>query len=251
MSLTKRQIQSKYKGSALGVIWSILVPILMLVVYSFVFSVIFKSKWSDAGREVDIHFSLILFLGLTIHSFMSESLMQACEIFRDNRNMVKKVAVPLELLPITCVLTNLFHFFIQISILFVLYVSLYQTTHAYMLMLPVIALVMTVMVLGIVFFFSSLAVYFKDLTQGIGIVSMIMLFCAPIFFPFSSVPESAASVVTMNPITVVVVEARKVFFWAELPDFHALLSYLAVSIIMLIAGLLWFKRTKKGFADVL
>lgn len=249
--MTKREISSRYRGSALGIIWPFLTPLFMLIVYTFVFSVVFKAKWGGGVEESKSQFAIILFAGMIIHAFYCEVLMLSTNSIVGNSNYVKKVVFPLEILSLVTTLSALFNMFISMIVLFVISVILGDAIHWTIILTPLIVLPIFVLAIGSGWIISALGVYMRDINQFMGIVTSILLFISPVFFSVKSVPLEFQRLINLNPLTFIIEEFRKVFIWGQLPNFTGLLIYLIASVIITSLAFLLFTKLRKGFADVL
>lgn len=252
--MTKREVLGRYKGSYLGLGWSFLNPLLMLCVYTFVFSVVFKARWgvaSETGEESKAMFAIVLFVGMIVHALFAEILNRAPGLIVGNVSYVKKVVFPLEILPIVTACAALFHTLVSLIVWLLAYVIFIDIPHWQVLFLPVVMLPLLTLALGFAWFLASLGVFLRDVGQTIVIVTTIMMFMAPVFFPVKSLPEEFHPLIMANPLTFIIEQARDVLIWGRLPDFLGLLTYMAASLIVLWAGFAWFQKTRKGFSDVL
>jgi len=250
ISLARRDISARYRGSAFGILWSFINPLLLLGVYGFVFSVIFKSKW-QAGQEPNSNFAIILFSGLIVHALLSECLSRAPSLILQNPSYVKKVVFPLWILVPVLMCSAFFHFLISGLVLLIGVIAITHELHWTIIFLPLIILPFLIMLTGISWIFASLGVYLRDLSQFIGIIITIALFVSPVFYPTSLAPAIIKPVIYLNPISLIVDEVRNALVFGKLPDFMALTVYYICAILVFIAGLAWFQKTKKGFADVI
>jgi len=253
--LTRRDIAHRYQGTMGGFFWSLLNPLLMLAIYTFVFSVIFKARWAlpegTAMAEGRGPFALILFTGLMIHALAAEALLRAPTSITAQVNYVKKVVFPLELLPLVPLGSALFHF--GFSLLILLGAELWLTGHIPLtaLWLPVIVLPYLLGLMGAVWLLGALGVYLRDIGQIIGLVVTVLLFLSPIFFPPEALSEQWRTLLALNPLTLIIEQARAVLLWGRMPDFAALGLYALGAGAFAMLGGWFFKRTRKGFADVL
>jgi len=251
-ALSKREVIGRYRGSYLGILWSFFNPLLMLIVYTFVFSQIFKSRWtpqSDSKAE----FAIVLFAGLLIFNIFSECLIQAPKLILNNVNYVKKVVFPLEILPWVNLYSALFHGCISLLVWALAYCLFFGVPHLTALYLPLIILPFCLMVMGFSWILASLGVYLRDIGQFIGIAVTALMFLSPVFYPITSLPEQYRSFMLLNPLTIPVQLTRDFLFWGEKPDLNLeiLLTYSAVAVAVACLGFFWFQKTRKGFADVL
>lgn len=248
--MIKREIQGRYKGSILGIFWSFVNPLIMLAVYTFVFSFVFNARWSTES-ESRAEFALALFIGLMVHSLFAECINRSPSLIIDNVNYVKKVVFPLEILPWVTMGSTLFHFMISLMVWAGLFLFVNHNLHWTMVFLPLVLLPLILFTMGVTWFFSSLGVYLRDVGQLTGVVTTVMLFLAPVFYPMSALPEQYHVYIYANPLTLIIEQARTVLIWGQIPDFKALSIALAVSSLVAWLGYTWFEKTRRGFADVL
>ena len=249
--LIRRDVVGRYKGSFLGLGWSFLTPILMLMVYTFVFSVIFTARWGGDDVESKTSFALILFVGLIVHSLFAEVANRASGIILSNVNYVKKVVFPLEILPVVIMGSTLFHIFVSLAVLLGVFLLLNGFVYWTTILIPLIFLPLVMLTLGVAWFLASLGVYLRDVGQTIGIVTTVMLFMAPVFYPASMLPERYQTILLLNPLTFIIEQARLVLIFGEVPNWHGLIVYGVASTLVAWLGFFWFQKTRKGFADVL
>lgn len=252
--MTRREVVGRYRGSFLGLGWSFLNPLLMLCVYTFVFSVVFKARWGvspEGGEESRAMFAIVLFIGMIVHGVFAEILNRAPSLITGNVNYVKKVVFPLEILPVVSACVALFHALASLVVWLLAYVVFIDVPHWSVLLFPVVMLPLLLLALGIAWLLASLGVFIRDIGQAISIITMIMMFLSPVFFPVKSLPEEIQPLIMANPLTFIIEQARDVLIWGLLPDFPGLLVYMAVALIILWAGFAWFQKTRKGFSDVL
>ena len=249
-----REVASRYKGSLLGLMWSVINPILMLAVYTFFFSVVFQSRWSGAGNvgsDSKFEFAIVLYAGLLVFNLFSECISRAPSLILSNANYVKKVIFPLEVLPWVALGSALFHVLIGFGVILVFIVLAGMPLHASALLFPLVLLPLVPMIMGLCWLLSSVGVFFRDIGQIIGMALTALMFLSPIFYPTSALPESLQSLLYWNPLTFVIEQSRNVLIWGSLPDFGGLAVYSVVSLGVAWLGLLAFKAMRSGFADVL
>lgn len=248
--LIKREVTGRYKGSFLGTFWSFFNPILMLSVYTFVFSVVFKARWSNTGASKS-EFALILFSGLIVFNIFAECFTRAPGIILQNTNYVKKIIFPLEILPIITMGTALFHGAISLLVWLIFHCILFGLPKVTGLMLPIVLLPLLFTTLGLSWFLSSAGVFLRDVSQIIGIMTTAIMFLSPIFYPLSSLPEQYQSLFLLNPLTSAIEQTRAILIFGHMPDWQMLGVSLLISIVILWLGFAWFQKTRTGFADVL
>lgn len=249
-TLVSREVVGRYRGSVMGILWSFFNPLLMLAVYTFFFSVVFKARWS-ASSESKTEFALVLFAGLILFNLFSECINRAPGIILAQANYVKKVVFPLEILPWVALGSALFHSLISLSVWLIAYLVFYGAPHATVLLLPVIILPFLLFIMGLTWLLASLGVYLRDISQFIGSFTMALMFLSPIFYPSSALPEEYRRVLLLNPITPVIEQARDVLYWGKIPDMSILPAYILGAALVAWLGFAWFQKTRKGFADVL
>jgi lipopolysaccharide transport system permease protein len=247
--MTKREISGRYQGSILGVLWSFFNPLVMLAVYSFVFGLVFKAKW--AGGETDVDFVVILFSGLILHGLLAECLISAPNLIVGNANYVKKIVFPLESLAWISMLNALFHFLVSLSILALAQLVLVGNLPWTWIFVPFIVAPLIFVCLGVLWLMSSLGVYLRDIGQVTGIISTVLLFLCPIFYPLEVIPEAYRIFIILNPLAILVEAMRSVVIYGEPPNMSLLALYTAVAFCFSQITFLWFQKTKKGFSDVL
>lgn len=247
-----RDVVGRYRGSLMGMLWTFVTPLLLLLIYTFVFTVVFKARWNvDTGDEGRATFAIVLFVGMIIHSLMAEILTRAPTLMLGHANYVKKVVFPLEILPLTLFLSSLFHFVISVGVLFLAMIVLGHPLHATVLLLPFTLLPIVPLLLGIAWGLAAIGVYLRDVGHLTGLISTVLLFLSPIFFPVEALGEPYQSLMAFNPLTVIIEESRQVVLWGKLPDVSALLAYSVVSCTLGWCGFALFQKGRKGFADVI
>lgn len=250
--MTRREVVGRYKGSVVGLLWSFLNPLLMLAVYTFVFSVVFKARWNPAGAEPESRglFAVLLFSGLIVHGLFAEVLNRAPLLLLSNVNYVKKIVFPLEVLPAVTLGAALFHCGVSVIVL-LLAVGLFGTLHWTVVLLPLVLLPLVLFTLGLALALASLGVYLRDVGQTMGIFTTLLLFLSPVFFPVSALPEALRPWMMMNPLTFIIEQTRNVLIWGRTLDWSTWAVYLVVALLTAWLGFAWFQKTRKGFADVL
>ena len=251
MQMLRRDIQQRYRGSQLGFIWAFIYPIMMLLVYTFVFGMVMKVKWGVAGQD-NIEFGIILFAGLLLHSFLAEVVIGSVGLITNNHQFVKKVVFPLDILNVVSVANAFFHMILGFLILMLIFIISGGTLHWTIILAPVVILPFVMFLMGLSWFISVLGVYVRDLSQVMGVIVTVLLFLGPIVYPFESVPDAIKSyVLWLNPLTIVVEQFRAVVLFGELPDWYLLGIYSIFAVLMLVIGAWFFEKTRSGFADVI
>jgi len=226
----------------------------MLSVYTFVFSVVFKAKWSTSNVQSESNqaiFAIMLFVGLIIHGIFAEVLNKAPSLIISNSNYVKKVIFPLEILPFISMGTAFFHAIISTVVLLVAQTIFIGLPPITAFLIPIIFIPLMILTIGLALFLASIGTYLRDVAQTIGIVTTIMLFLSPVFFPISALPKEFQPFILANPLTFIIEQARLVLVEGILPDFLGLLVYFISALAVAWFGYAWFQITRKGFSDVL
>lgn len=249
--LAKRDVQGRYRGSALGMVWSLLTPILMATVYTLVFGVILKTRWSPDRADNPLEFGVILFAGLVAFAIFSESVTRAPGIIVGNPNYVKKVVFPLEVLPFVLLCTTVFHAFMGTVVLLGAALAVFGAVPASALLVPVVLLPLCLMCLGFAWMLAALGVFLRDIGHIVSIGIGVFMFLSPLFYPISAIPERVRFLVYLNPVTVPVEQLRDVVIWGRMPDWPLLAAYTLAAVLVLMLGHAWFRLNQRAFADVL
>ncbi len=249
-SLIGREVVGRYRGSVMGLLWSFFNPALMLAVYTFVFSVVFKARWSG-GTGSKTEFALVLFTGLMVYNLFAECVNRAPGLVLANVNYVKKVVFPLEILPVVALGSAAFHLLISLCVWLLFYLAFFGMPSWTALLLPLVLAPLALFTLGISWFLASLGVYLRDVSQVVGVVTTVLMFLSPIFYPVSALPEEFQMIMQASPLTLVVEQARDVLIWHRPMRPTTWLLQMAVAALVAWLGFLWFQHTRKGFADVL
>lgn len=248
--LLVREIQGRYRGSALGLAWSFVLPLFMLAIYTFVFGTVFSARWPNGHQEGTVGFALALFAGLIVFNCFAEAMTRAPSLITAHPNYVKKVAFPLELLPVSAVGAALFHAAMSLAVLLGALVMLGRASW-WWLALPLSWLPFALLTLGLTWLLASLGVFLRDLAQVMGPAVSALLFLSPVFYPLEALPPALQPWLQLNPLTVPIEATRQIAVFAQPPAWGALALYGLFALAVAAFGYLWFTKTKKGFADVL
>lgn len=249
-ALVRREVIGRYRGSIMGLFWSFFNPVLMLFVYTFVFSIVFRARW-PGGSESKTEFALVLFAGLLVFNLLSECVNRAPSLILSNANYVKKVIFPLEILPIVAMGSAAFHFAVGLLVWLVFYLILFGLPPATLLLLPIALLPLVLTTLGASWLLASLGVYLRDVSQIIGVMTTILMFMSPIFYPITALPDEYRVYLQLNPMTFVVEQVRDAMIWGKMIDWVSWAEQMMLSFFIAWAGFSWFQKTRRGFADVL
>lgn len=251
LQMTKRDVVGRYKGSVMGVMWSLFNPLFLLVIYTFVFSVVFKARWGAGPVESKSEFAILLFVGMIVHSLFAETLNRAPGLILNNVSYVKKIVFPLEILPAVAICAALFHALVSVFVLAVVFIVLHGYLQWTAIFLPLVLLPLIVLTLGIAWGLASLGVFLRDVAQPIGLIMTVLLFASPVFYPLTAIPEFIRPWLMLNPLTFVIEQARAVLIFGQLPNWTGLAIYSLASVAIAWMGYAWFQKTRKGFANVL
>ena len=250
LQLARRDVVGRYRGSFIGLLWSFFNPLLMLGVYTFVFGLIFKSRWNDQVSG-HVQFAVILFAGLNINNMFAECANRAPTLIVENTNFVKKVVFPLETLSWSTLGSALFHLLVSTLVLLVFSLVVRGSVPWTMVYFPIVVAAFIPFMVGLIWLLSSLGVFLRDLKQAMGIITMMMMFLAPIFYPQSLIPAPYQKLLYLNPLTTIVNASRDVLVWGHAPNWGLLGAYAVAACLFAWGSFCWFERTRKGFADVL
>ena len=247
--LVLRDVVGRYRGSLAGILWSLLLPCIMLAVYLFVFGHVFAPVRA-AGQAITPHFALSLFTGMLLHGLVAECLSRAPNAILAQPSYVKKVVFPVELLPLTVVGTAIVQFMMGSAVL-LLALALTQGLPATALLWPMAWLPLIALVAGLSLMLSALTVYLRDLAQITGFVATVLLFLSPIFYPLDSVPIALRHWLLLNPLTVPIETSRALLIHGRWPDLMAWGWHSLACLAVLGLGWWIFQRTRRGFSDVI
>lgn len=249
LQLVQREVISRYRGSIMGLTWSFFHPLLMLMVYTFVFSVVFKARW--AGTEGGhAGFAVFLFVGLIVHGIFAESINRAPSLILANTNYVKRVVFPLEILTGVAMGSALFHAFVSLLVLLVvqMFDSGIPVTAIYF---PLVLVPLVLMTMGLAWGLAAMGVYIRDIGYVVQVITTIMMYVSPVFFPTEAMPEAYRHWMYINPLTFIIEQSRSVLILGGQPNWLGLIGYTAIGLVVAWMGFWCFQKMRRGFADVL
>jgi lipopolysaccharide transport system permease protein len=248
--LTARDLAARYRGSFLGIVWSLLVPMMMLALYTFVFSVVFRARWGvDENHKGMV--ALVLFAGLIPYNMFSEVVAVAPTLVVGNANYVKRVVFPLEILPLVKFLAAFVHALISAGVLVLAIVVARQTPPPTLVLMPIAWIPLVLLTLAVTYVFAALGVFVRDVGQAIAIVLPFIFFLTPIVYPPEAVPDRFAFVPWMNPIAHVVDDARRTAIFGMGLKWRAFAINCVLCGGLAFAGFLFFVKSKRAFHDAL
>ena len=246
-----RDVVTRYKGSYFGMIWSFVTPLMLLAVFSFVFSVIFKSKWGVSPDEGKFQFAMTMFCGMTVFNIFGECISRAPTLILQYPNYVKKVVFPLEILPVAALGSSLINAALSLAILIPAVLLFSHAWPSTIYLFPLVLIPICAFALGFGWFLASMGVFIRDIAQPVSVIVQMLFFISGIFFPPSAIPEEIRSFVQLNPLVGILEDARRTLMWGQYPDWSSLALVTLFSLIVMQLGYLWFMRTKRAFADVI
>lgn len=247
---TRREFRLKYQGTMLGRRWIFIQPLLLLSLFTFVFSDIFHMRWPNQPKDSPLYFSVFMFAGLTLHQTVSEVLSRAPSVFVSQASLVTKVVFPLWVLPVSMALGALYHFLLSLLVYLALLASLgFLSVH--WLILPVVLFPFLLSCCSLSLLFASLGIFLRDLGPIIGLFVTGLMFLTPIFYPLASVSDKAAFWLRLNPMTPLVESFRAILFSTHWPSSANLIYIWLTSLGILLFSVWVYRRLKTGFADVL
>lgn len=249
VQLTKREVKSKYKGSLLGQSWAIVNPVLMLLVYTFVFSIAFKAKWGVNESKSD--FALNLFAGLLIYNYFNSVILAMPDVIKSHSNFVKKIVFPLEILVLVKMFSEAYNLIIGLIVFLFGYLFVYNSLSPNIVQFFLVLAPFFAMVAGISFVLAALSVFLKDIIQIVGFLMSVLMFMSPLFYPIENIPIEYRWLVQSNPLSPALIMGREALFSGEGIDFIYYFKYCVASILTLVFGIVSFKKLSSGFADVI
>jgi len=245
-SLVARELKARYRGSVLGFFWSFINPLLLLLIYSFVFTYVIPAR--SPGHEP---YALFMFCGILPWSWFTASLLESSNVLIAGGNLIKKVLFPAEILPIVTVLANMVHFFLGLPILgaFLIYYQI-PLQVSELAWFPVVVLVQLVLTLGLALLLSALTVHFRDVRDILANVLTFWFFATPIIYPMSNAPAAGRRLLNLNPFTHLAISYQEILFYkGPFGHWKWLLALFVASIALFLFGYFIFDRLRDSFAE--
>jgi lipopolysaccharide transport system permease protein len=249
--MVRRDLGMRYRASYLGVLWSFITPLMMLAIYTFVFSTVFKARWRPDVETSTGEFALTLFAGMAAFNLFSEVTNRAPNLILQVPNYVKKVVFPLEVLPMVAAGTALVNSLITTLLVITGAALLLGQVSPTLWALPLAYLPLLLLSLGVAWLLASLGVYIRDIGQGVGLVVQMLFFMSPVFYPVTAVPAELRGLLLVNPLTFILTAFRQAILWGQPLAWEEWGLWTGLAALLALAGYAWFMRTKKGFADVM
>lgn len=244
ISLVKRDLRGRYKGSALGFAWTFINPLLQLAVYTMVFSIIMRNGIED--------YYLYLFVALIPWLFFSACLSGAGGCIRGQADMVKKIYFPRAVIPLSYTISNFVNMLLSLIVVFVVVlISGKPINVGALCLLPLIMVIEFFICLGITLIVSAVSVFMRDVEYVMGILAMAWQFATPVMYGLESVPAVLVPYFNLNPMTSVIVAYRDILYYGQFPELSTLLSAIVFGILMTVIGSLVFEKLQRRFAEEL
>jgi len=248
-SLTRRELTARYRGSILGIMWTLVTPMVMIAIFTIIFAGIFKAKFGASSSQWD--YALYLFCGLLPWNAFQESVQLSASTIIAHANLVKRVVFPLETLPVSLSLAAVVNQLLGTMVLIVAVIVLRRELHVTIIYLPLILIPQLIATFGAAWLVASLGVFVRDIVQGIALMLMAWMYLTPIIYPESIVPATYRTAINLNPFTSLVRNYRRVILDGLAPDWSGLAYFTAFALVSFVLGYWWFARTRKNFADVI
>lgn len=244
INLVIKELKVKYKNSALGFFWSLLNPLLMMLVFTFIFSIVFRANVEN--------FPIFFLVAFLPWNFFTISLTRGSSCIIDNANLIKKVYFPREIIPLSIILANLVNFLLELIVLFVFLLVYGYNFFLYLPLLLVAIILQVFMSAGFSLALASLTVYFRDLQQIIGIILLVWLYGTPIIYPIEMAPAVAQPLIKyLNPMTSIIFLYREALYYLHLPSLKLLLYATFISFVIFSLGYVIFNKLSTSFAKEL
>lgn len=248
ISLTRRELAARYKGSLLGIVWALLTPVVMIAIFTLIFGGIFKAKFGVTDSQWE--YALYLFCGLLPWNAFQEALTLSSNAITARANLVKRVVFPLETLPVSQTLAAIANQLFGTVALLLAIALIRRQLYATALYLPLLLIPQILATLGGAWLLASLGVFVRDIAQGITLLLMAWMYLTPIIYPEAIVPEAYRPFVNFNPFTPLMRSYRNIMLDGKMPDWWGLAYFSAFALGSFLLGYWWFARTRKNFADV-
>jgi len=241
-NLVHKELRARYKGSALGFMWTFFHPLLLLVIYSFVFSFVMRVQMEN--------YSLYLFTGLLPWTFHVTSLTMGTNAIVSNSNLITKIYFPREILPLSIVLANMVNYLLALPILIGALIYLDWDMGPSLLVFPLVLLIQALMLTGLTLIVSALNVFFRDLEHLLSVLLTGWFFLCPIVYPISMIPKEYIGIYTsFNPVTPLIIAYTDIFYYSRIPNWNNLLTITGFSIAIFVIGFIIFNHLQKSFAE--
>ena len=248
--LVKREVLVKYRGSLLGVGWSFLYPLLLLLAFTMVFGGVFGGRLSEAESSRDgMEMALFIYCGLAVFTPFSEVITSSPRLLIANQNFIKKIVFPVEILPLVAVLAAMIHCAVHLLLLAGT-ALLAGHSSASMLMAPLVLLPVWLFTLGAAWFIAAAGAYVRDLAHGMPVLAQFLMFMLPVFYPATAAPGVLLTLNRVNPLALAIEDLRRTLLQGESPVWTHWCASLLAGVVAAVAGYAFFMRCREEFADV-
>jgi lipopolysaccharide transport system permease protein len=251
MQFAWREVAGRYKGTYLGLVWSLLNPLLTLAVYTVVFGVVLKAKFGPAAEAGTSQFALALFCGIIIYNVFSVCVAKSPSAIHEHPNLVKKVVFPLEILPVAMLAASIVNAGFGLAILLPALLILSPNVSSTIYMFPLVLLPLCALSLGVAWFLASVGVFIRDVGQAIVILLQLLFFASPVLYPLSAAPGAFRVLLRLNPLTTILEDARRTLLWGQPIEWGWWLTVTIISLVLMQLGYVWFMKSKRVFADII
>ena len=249
--LVRREVLVKYRGSLLGVGWSFLYPLLLLLAFTLVFGGVFGGRWGNTeSTRSGVEMALFIYCGLTVFTPFAEVITSSPRLLSANQNFIKKIIFPVEILPLVAVLAALIHGTTHLLLL-TLAALLVGNGSVTMLLTPLVMLPVWLFTLGVAWFLAAAGAYVRDLAHGMPVLAQFLMFMLPVFYPATAAPGVLRVLNTVNPLALTIDDLRLTLLQGKPPAWGPWWAMLLLGGITLISGYAFFMRCREEFADVI
>lgn len=248
--LLLRDIQASVRGSVLGIAWIVIVPLVLVAIYTFVFGIVLKSAWASQTQS-KLEVPLLYFTGLMVFSFFLEIIMRAPEFLRQNKTYVTRMIFPIEILDWVLVGTAAFKLLISLCLLALFLGIALGRVPSGILLVPIVLLPLIIMVMGLAWIISAIGTYIRDINHALAALGPVLMFMSPIFYSVKQVPEGFVFFYMLNPLSFIIETMRGLIFFDQNIIWSSYFGYCAVALIIFFGGYAFFERVRPGFADVI
>ncbi|HMV46754.1 MAG TPA: ABC transporter permease [Blastocatellia bacterium] len=248
-SMVRRDLTSRYKGSVMGMAWTIITPAVQIVIFTVIFSGIFNAKFGAQGGHLS--FAVYLLCGMLPWIAFSDAVLRSTTSLTDNVNLVRRVVFPLEALPVNLAFSALMQQLFGTIVLLAAVLVWQKTLHVTALLMPLLLIPQLLLTIGLGWLMASLGVFIRDMSQVNQLALQTLMYLTPILYPENLIPTNYRWLVDGNPFAPLIRSYRRVLLEGQLPDWRGLAFTLTFALICFGLGYWWFQRTKKAFADLL
>ena len=250
--LAKRELLARYREARLGILWSILTPLALLGIYTFVFSVVFQGRWGNDPNESRGEFALTVFCGMLLYNLFAEVVNRAPVMIVANPNYVKRVVFPLEVFVVSGLISGLINMLIGYGVWLAGWMLIIRDLPSWtMVWFPLVLVPVCLTTGGVSWILASLGVFLRDIGHAVGLITQMLFFATPIVYSLQHVPQPFRRVLELNPLTHYIQDARRVLMYGEQPYWGWWAGSAAASVLLAVLGYAFFMKSKRAFADVL